>query len=219
MKDRIEDFTISRISEDAMCYSISTNSSGFVLCKKYNVVPKIGDVITLYCKGFAHIRGMDINGTKIFYKTDEELEAHRVKELAKIEQRQRDEFERSKSQLDAQYESLPNCFKQRIDKFRTNNPEFRVKYESYEMFCCLEAIKIANGCKTVEKVREFHKDSFTDEMKALVPDLDDGHSGNTFGMACQLAVIYLESPKHLRQVHGAISPLVGSAEHGDSLKK
>lgn len=126
MKDRIEDFTISRISEDAMCYSISTNSSGFVLYKKYNVVPKIGDVITLYCKGFAHIRGMDINGTKIFYKTDEELEAHRVKELAKIEQRQRDEFERSKSQLDAQYESLPNCFKQRIDKFRTNNPEFRV---------------------------------------------------------------------------------------------
>lgn len=201
------------------CYSISANSNGFILYKKYNIVPKVGDTITLYCKGFSHIRGMDINGIKIFYKTDEELEAHRVKELAKIEQRQRDEFEKSKPKLDAQYESLPNCFKQRIDKFRTNNPEFRIKYESYEMFCCLEAIKIANGCKTVNKIREFHKNSFTAEMKALVPDLDGGHSGNTFGMACQLAVIYLESPKHLRQVHGAISPLVGSAEHGDSLKK
>jgi hypothetical protein len=30
-----------------------------------------------------------------------------------------------------------------------------------------------------------------DEQKKLVPGLDDGHSGNTFGMACRLAIAYL----------------------------
>jgi len=219
MKDNIDDYVITKVTDSDDCYTIMSDSNGFVLYKKYNVVPKVGDTITLHCKGFAHIRGMDINGTKIFYKTDEQLEDHRKKELAKYEQRQLDEFEKSKSKLDSQYDSLLICFKQRIDKFRTNNPNFRVEYEAYELFCCMEAIKIANGCKTVENVTKFHKDSFIDEMKQLVPDMDDGHSGNTFGAACQLAVVYLQSPKQLRSVHGALAPLVGSAEYGDSLKK
>jgi hypothetical protein len=30
-----------------------------------------------------------------------------------------------------------------------------------------------------------------DEQKSLVPGLDDGHSGNTFGVACRLAIFYL----------------------------
>jgi hypothetical protein len=219
MRDTIDDYVITKVTDSEDCYSIMSDSNGFVLYKKYNVVPKVGDVITLQCKGFSHIRGMDINGTKIFYKTDEELEAHRLKERAKYEQKQIDDFEKSKSLLDAQYDSLPICFKQRIDKFRTNNPKFRVEYEAYELFCCMEAIKIANGCKTVENVTKFHKDSFSDEMKQLVPNLDDGHSGNTFGAACQLAIVYLQSPKQLRSVHGALAPLVGSADYGDSLKK
>lgn len=219
MRDTIDDYVITKVTDLDDCYSITAGSNGFVLYKKHNIAPKVGDIITLHCKGFSHIRGMDINGTKIFYKTDEELETHRQKEMEKYEQKKKDDFEKSKSKLDAQYDSLPIYFKQRIDKFRTNNPDFRVDYEAYELFCCMEAIKIANGCKTLENVIKFHKDSFSDEMKQLVPNLDDGHSGNTFGAACQLAIVYLQSPKQLRSVHGALAPLVGSADYGDSLKK
>jgi hypothetical protein len=113
--------------------------------------------------------------------------------------------------MDADYDALPDDFKQRIDRFRKNNPDFRVDYEAYEMFCCMEAIKIANACKTVENVDKFYKSG----NSKLVPDLSDGHSGNTFGCACLLAKLHLESPELVHQAYGAMSPLVGSKDYGD----
>lgn len=34
-----------------------------------------------------------------------------------------------------------------------------------------------------------------DEQKSLVPTIDDGHSGNTFNMACRFAILYLDKIK------------------------
>lgn len=45
--------------------------------------------------------------------------------------------------MDVDYENLPDAFKKRIDRFRANNPDFRFEFESYELFCCMEAVKIA----------------------------------------------------------------------------
>ncbi len=60
----------------------------------------------------------------------------------------------------------------------------------YNRFCCEQGILIAESLKTKDKIIEFHKMDW-DNQKKLVPGLDDGHSGNTFGSACKLAIAYL----------------------------
>lgn len=62
--------------------------------------------------------------------------------------------------------------------------------KEYNMFCCEQGIIIAKALENKEAIIEFHKSSWA-EQKAMVPGLDDGHSGNTFGMSCRLAIEYL----------------------------
>jgi hypothetical protein len=49
-------------------------------------------------------------------------------------------FKTQQVQLDADYESLPQEFKSRIDRFRSRDPGFRIESEAYEMFICIQAM-------------------------------------------------------------------------------
>jgi hypothetical protein len=60
----------------------------------------------------------------------------------------------------------------------------------------------------------FHGLDWEEQLKA-VPTLSDGHSGNTFGCACMLARLQLECPERVYELHGSLSPLVGSKDFGD----
>ena len=60
----------------------------------------------------------------------------------------------------------------------------------YNLFAMEQGILIAEALQTKEAIIEFNKKGW-DEQKSLVPGLDDGHSGNTFGMAIRFAVAYL----------------------------
>lgn len=213
MKDR-EDVIITKIEERDGWYDISTDQSTcFGLKKKYGVVPKKGDKITLYTRGFSFIRGMDLNGTQIFYKTDDELEQDRLKELAEIQLKEEAEFEENREQMDKDYAALPEVFRQRIDIFRNANEDFRKKFEKYELFCCRQAVAIAKRLKDPEKIEEW-RDLEWDERVKQVPELEDGHSGNTFGTAVGLAFWYLKDPTQVPNLHGALTPLVGCKEYG-----
>ena len=53
-----------------------------------------------------------------------------------------------------------------------------------------------------------------DFQKAFIPDLNEGHSGNSFGMSCRLAYNYLQDEEMVFFEHGALTPLVGCAEYG-----
>lgn len=64
----------------------------------------------------------------------------------------------------------------------------------YNIFAISEGILIATTLRTKEMIVEFSKASW-DEQKSLVPSLSDDHSGNTFGMACRLAISYLPQLK------------------------
>ena len=115
--------------------------------------------------------------------------------------------------MDSDYDGLPIIFRLRIDKFRNANPRFRVDYECYELFCCMEAVNIAKAVKTKEALDDFCKLAY-EQQKEIVPDLSDGHSGNTFGMACRLAYWYLNNPDNILKEHGALTPLVGCDAYG-----
>lgn len=207
---------ITNVRESEDWFEISQGGMCCGLKKEYGVIPKVGDMLTVHTKGgsFGTIRGMDLNGKRIFWKTDKQLEDSRKKWLADHEEKKQRDFIENKDKMDEQYNSLPDCFKKRIDKFRSNNERFRIDFESYELFCCEQAVLIADACKTKEGVQKF-KDQKWDEQMKLVPGLSDGHSGNTFGCACSLAYWYLEQPENVVKMHGALSPLVGSKEYGD----
>lgn len=211
--------TITEVTDGKEMISISTGAICCGLYKKYGVMPKVGDELTVHTKGgsFGTIRGMDLNGKKIFYKTDEELEAERVEWLRKNEEDKQEKFKKQKKSLDASYDKLPKCFQERIDKYRNNNPRFRVDYEGYEMFCCEQAVEIAKACKTAEGVQKFQGLEW-DKQKKMVKKLSEGHSGNTFGASVHLAYWYLQQPENVVKMHGSLATLVGSDEYGDTPK-
>jgi hypothetical protein len=203
------------------CYNIGLERSwAFCLKKQYCVTsrnPVEGDEITLYCKGTL-IRGVDLNGEALYYKTDEQLEEERIEWLKKHAEEKLQKFIENRHNLDQQYESLPYVFKCRINKLRNNNPYFRIEYEGYEMMCCTQAVSMANTFKTDEKLREFANAEWK-EQKKMFPDLDDGHSGNSLGMSVILARTYIsDEPDNVIEVYGCLAPLVGSDEYGDNDK-
>jgi hypothetical protein len=206
---------ITKVQENNTYYSISHGGLCCGLKKSYEVIPQVGDYLTVHTKGgtFGIIRGMDLNGKKIFYKTDEELEAERLAYLAKREGDKQAAFVKNVGEMDCRYSALPQCFRDRIDKFRSNNPRFRVDYEEYELFCCEQAVAISSGCVTAEGVKEFKAKNWAEQLKQ-VPELSDGHSGNTFSAAVSLAYWYLQQPENVIKLHGALAPLVGSEEYG-----
>lgn len=214
-----QDYAIRKVNEYEDSYGIDTTESlCFIIYKKYGAIPKVGDNVTLHTRGWSFIRGIDLNGKKLFYKTDEELEQERQEWLRQDEERKQKEFAENKAQMDEQYNALPECFKKRIDRFRDNNPRFRIDYESYELFCCEQAIAIAKSCKTPEKIQMFAKTDDFKKQRKMVPDISDGHSGNTFGCAVKLAYLYLMEPENVSKIHGSLSPLVGSKDFGDVAK-
>lgn len=213
------DMTVKKVEEHDTGYSITTtDSTGFMLKKKWGVVPKEGDTVTLHCHQGTSIRGMDWNGVKLFYKTDAELEVERQEWLANYEKEKLESFEKNKRQMDIDYSALPPVFRDRIDRFRTNNPDFRKDSEAYELFCCKQAVVFANACQTVEGLKIFYEAPY-EEQKIMVPEMDDGHSGNTFGCAVKLARLFIEAPEFVAKAHGALSPLVGSKAYGDIPKE
>ena len=196
-------------------HSVNIGSMGCGMKASYGVIPKVGDTLSVYSKGgaFGTIRGMDLNGQKVFWKTDEDLETERLEWLRNHEEEKQQKFKDGVAKMDEQYNALPKCFQERIDKFRTNNNRFRIDYESYELFCCEQALVIVKGCKTPEDIQKFAKLDWKEQLK-LVPELSDGHSGNTFGAAVHLAYWYLQQPENVVKMRGALAPLVGSEEYG-----
>ena len=214
MFDRIS--KIKEITRSDDYYTISLeNGSGFGLDVKYGYEPKVGDKIELCTFNGSQIRGVFANGEKVFYKSDEQIKQERAEWLANNEKEKQAKFIEQKSQLDKDYDALPSAFQARIDRFRKNNPRFRIDYESYEIFCCKEAIKIAKACKTPDGVEKFRHLDY-DKQKEMA-DIDDGHSGNTMGCALQLAYWYLKESISITiaRLHGSLSPLVGSRAFGD----
>ena len=62
---------------------------------------------------------------------------------------------------------------------------------AYNIFCCEEAVKIANILRTKDRILEYHKAS-TELQKVMVTDVNyNDHSGNTLSMSCHIAIKYL----------------------------
>lgn len=223
----VEAGPITAVTQESDGWSVTVNGwSCFVKAERCPVAPpEVGDHFITYGQIGYPFHGQELRGTLLWYQTPEDEEAERLRRIAEQEQRDRDRFEQERARLDSDYASLPETFQQRIDKFRVTNADFRWQFESYEMMCCKDALRIASYCSVNRIATEFEGDEptaaenvlafqelpFEEQKKA---GIDEGHSGNSFGFACRLAYLWVTDPGRVPQEHGALVPLVGCEQYG-----
>ncbi len=207
-------YILEKVTDGGDTWDLTFDGSKSLCVPKIkNFIPEKGMWAKLYGKGFGYtVRGVVINEVIFYYRTPEEAEQDHKAWCRKNDREKETTLKKNLKKMDAEYDALPDIFKKRIDAFRANNPNFRRDYEGYEMFCIKEAIKIANAVKDPTKIDEFYHKPF--EEQAKMAGIDDGHSGNTFGCACNLALDYLTNPSVVPKVHGALAPVVGCKAYG-----
>lgn len=171
--------------------------SGFGIPDDGSFEPKPGALAILWGRGLGFpVRGIAIRNPGddqfhvAYYRTEREQREKDRQSSEAWKANQRAEFEANRAEHDADYDALPAIFKARIDRFREEKPDFRWESEPYEVFCLKQAVVFADALKTLEAVKEF-RDLPYEEQRKRVPEMDDGHSGNTFSAACALAAVYL----------------------------
>ena len=205
---------IRKIVDDGKFYQVYSDEHSLIfLDKKHGVVPKVGNTIEIYGDVGRNIQGICINGKTAYFNGEIGLKIDFKRRLRNSNDKKRRDFKKNMATLDEQYNSLPDVFKKRLDILRRNNPKFRWEFEPYEMMVCIDAVKIANVCSSIEKIKEFSDAGYKKQMK-MVKDLDQGHSGNSFGMAVRLAYHYVSNQDNVWREHGAMCPLTGCKEYG-----
>lgn len=208
--DEHEDHVLTEVRESGDYYELGTGGCWLAVKKtQCQRPPQVGQVARYYGRGFGHpVRGVDIDGVEVYYETETDHRARLEREQAERDREAKAKADANRPALDARVAALPDCFQKRIARFRRNDPNFYWNHEGYEMSACVDAVKIADACGSAEEVRKFAKLGWN-EQTSRVPSISDGHSGNTFGMACRLAHHYLADPRLVFAEHAAISPLLG----------
>lgn len=202
------DSTIEKVETTTYGWEVTTEyGTCMVKSKNTPIPPVVGMTLTFFGRPYSFFRGMELDGYTIFYRTEEEQERKNKADLAESERKTKQEFEENKANLDARFDALPPLFQERIARFRSNAPDFRWRIEPYELFICEEAVKIAAAIDTIEALRDFNTLSWN-EQKALAPSIDDGHSGNTWGMSVRLAYHLKTVPENVVREHAGMAPLL-----------
>lgn len=232
-----EDAFLTEVKKEEDGWSITTGWGWLWINKeKTSVIPKVGQLARYYGNGNL-VRGIDLDGCNCRYKTETQLRDEWKKQQQEEEDRKKLAFEEEKDFLDKQYKQFPTVYKQRIDKFRRNNPDFRWKYENFEILLCRQSILVAKfvhekleSKHTIGRIPKKEKDPYTASVEKilnwfsklsekrkvyLVPGYDDGHSGNSSGCLKRLAFFYLTDQKMVVRMRGWLSPICGSEEYGD----
>lgn len=209
---QFDDYTISEVRDDSEYYSVGCNSLWLSVSKEYGIVPKVGTTMRTYGGMGYPVRGLVLDGVCAFYKTPADHQERMEIEQAKKDNEDHRKWVAAKPEREAKVAVLPPEFQKRIAWFRHSISDFW-KHEGYEVFCCEQAVVMANALGTHEKVRTFSKHT-SDEQKRLVPDLDEGHSGNTFMAATAMGALYLENPGLLWKWHAAIHGITGCEDGG-----
>lgn len=177
-----------------------TQESGwtfFISSKELDAVgvnPEVGEeVIVLGGLGFS-IRGIFIGGREYRYVTREQADQEREEWLANYRREKEERFYTNIGDYIKRKNAMGTPFRERMDRFANKNgfKEFWTEDGGYELLCVEQADKLyklaseVSDENAVEWLNIFSEASW-EEQKRLFPDLDEGHSGNTFGAMVGLA--------------------------------
>ncbi|MBP6256841.1 hypothetical protein KA405_03905 [Patescibacteria group bacterium] len=207
--------------------------------KTNGFVPKVGHIARYYRKGFGYtVRGVDIEGMQIRYRSIRQEEIERKKYVMKDNRKKKQRFLKEKKTLDDRFDSLPIIFQQRILIFRKNNLSFRWEYESSEISMLEESLRIANYLHSkvplfnkvaVEEIHPQFKYAYQQELARVqkkvfdysekklmkvIPNFGGGHSGNSHGFVFRMAFIYLTNREYAPHIHGWLATLCGCSDYG-----
>jgi len=164
----------------------------FCLGKEHKGKIKAGDTVRTYSTQGSLIRGMDVNGERLFYKTDEQLEAEHQEQVAESEREHLRHFKKKEPEIKRQISALSPRLKARMERFLKETPDFLKKGDGqYELFILVEADKIAMHLRP--KLEQDYSEKNVRRACVAFRDCPDytvaskEHSGNTFGCALQLA--------------------------------
>jgi len=187
------------------------SAGGFALPVHFKA--QVGDEIEVYMWG-SRIVGLFVKKVCVYFQSKKALDEENKAYSEKREKEQNEDFAKNKDKYDKWFSEMPEVFQRRIQVFRDNGKNWRVEWEGYEMSSCREAINIAKHYPTKELLEKFRKEDSESYGKTDYKPLDDGHSGNTWGMAKRLAWWYVTEPENVFKEHGAATPLVGCEEYG-----
>lgn len=218
-----QDKRLTAVEDHGFSWAI-TSEDGWSLGipKVDGVVPVVGSVARYYGQGIGRpVRGVDIDGREVYYRTADQQAAKHRSDADALNAEKRATAEAAKPETARRIAALPDVMQRRLQKFTDTNPDFWWDFMPYELMVCEDAVKIARALEPRATTPEGYVtelDAFYDlnfeQQKMIVPDLTDGHSGNSFGMACRLARWLLTDPELAVKDHGALTPLVGCEAYG-----
>jgi len=205
---------ITKVEAEESGYAVNFGSHVFFLQNGQNpkgLVPRVGDQISVKIAG-NFVAGVRLNDQDVFDMTDAEIAEESLRLAQEVDRQRRELFEKMQPELDQDYAALAPEFRSRIDRFRGNNPDFRWKYEAYEMAVTKAAASIAAKYGSEDAIVQFKKLKYEDQLKA-VPELFD-FSGHMVAFACLLAGCYVVAPHEVINVPGSLAPMIGMKEYG-----
>lgn len=206
--------TITKVEPSGDGFTITTQDGWSFYSSSKDIVPQVGSKATFYGRGVGFgVRGLDIDGQEVFYRTPDEDKAKHDADLLARDNEKQAKLDAEVCERDARWLKLPIEFQNRLKRFASNNPRFRRDFEPYELMVCEQAVAMSERFPSRSELDVFHKAKW-DKQKEMFPELDGGHSGNSFGCAVFLAAMYLESPKMVEKAHGAMCPLTGCKDYG-----
>jgi hypothetical protein len=211
---------IDKVSEGETGWTITTDDGWSFHSPGKEIAPHVGDSARFYGGGIGSIvRGLDIirQGTdevlEVFYRTPAQQRAKFEEEQAERDREKEQELIAEQPARDQRRAALPLEFQDRLNIFENNNPLFRRDFEPYELMVCEQAVAMAARFPTPGRLKAFHKADW-EKQKEMFPELDGGHSGNSFGASVNLAGLFLTNPDLVAKQHGAMCPLVGCKDYG-----
>lgn len=205
-----EDNIVSKVEKHNERYEVQFDGNYWLSIESPNFKPKAGMKARQYgSHGWGgRVRGLVIDGNIIWYRTVKQQENQLLKEKREHDRREKRDARANLAKTNSIIAGFPPEFKARIKRFRQNK-DFWWQFEPYEVGVCVDAIKIAKKLKTREAIQTFYKADWKVQER-LVPGLDKGRSGNSFGMSVVLAEVYVTKPELVREYHGSLAALVGS---------
>lgn len=210
-----QDFTITSVTQEDSGWFLVALSDGWCIGVGPGpaIEPQPGMSIRLYGRGTGYpVRGIVIDDVVIRYQTEAQYQAQAERERAADRAAKFVEFETRRVDVEARIAGLPADFRARFERFIAGNPDFLPEFGDYELMCCEQAVAFA-ARMSANELRAWAKLPH-EEQKAAMPEMTDGHSGNTFGFSVRLAILSHEHPHLVALEHGALTPLVGCEDYG-----
>lgn len=211
-RDRLEG-TLTRVTPGEKFHEVTSSNGWSCSVGAEHGCPAVGDAFVTWGQVGRPIRGMALNGRVLFYRTPEEQADQDAKDLAAMRAERVAKYEGQRHDYDRRVEALPMPLRQRVEGFRRRGgDEWRWDFEPYELMCCEQAAAMVHRFRSATGLAAFLELGH-EEQRASFPEMDPGHSGNSWGAAAMLARLLLSNPEGLARQHGALCPLVGCRDY------